>query len=354
MKSIYVFCTGPAIGYITGHIIQGAIGCGVTIYSNLTSPKGDGRHLPARLDASLIQYRAQPESDDLIIIDETRQLSLLEDHGAFFFQSLLQRGDRNKIILVAGADDVNLTKYPSEIPCFLAHSLPGFTKNPKSFPIGWGFTAEGFEHSKEESSSYRRDLRIIQNFNPTYSQSVRESFLAAAIGIPALTTLLDSRHLHGDEYTTQLKTSQFCLCIGGSFFWPKSDYQYLRDRMSENSLQQEKFEIRDRLVGIFRWDSFRFWESIAFGCIPIQLDFEVYGFSLPIIPKKWEHYIPLSLANISKTVDDLIELSSNENRLREFSDCSKAWAIENYHPEKVFNYILECRKEFYKNTLNYT
>jgi hypothetical protein len=36
---------------------------------------------------------------------------------------------------------------------------------------------------------------------------------------------------------------------------------------------------------IARWESWRFWESLASGCATVALDFEEYGLVLPVIPK---------------------------------------------------------------------
>ena len=54
-----------------------------------------------------------------------------------------------------------------------------------------------------------------------------------------------------------------------------------------------------------QWDSFRFWECLAFACCPIHLDLDKYGVDLPIIPKNWEHYIGLDLDYLERDLERL-------------------------------------------------
>jgi hypothetical protein len=200
---------------------------------------------------------------------------------------------------------------------------------------------EGFEASKLRLGSLRDPRKIVQNFNPTESQTVREALVAILQVTDLLNLSLDKRHLHGDAYSDQLAGSQFCLAMGGTFHWPKSDYSWMRERMDERNLTIDVFPDRSKTVGIMRWDSFRFWEAMAFGCLPIQLDMHEHGFLLPHMPQKWLHYIPLDLARVHATVEKMNELSESPDLLRFMSESAAAWAYEHAHPVSLYNWVSE-------------
>ncbi|GEM_PF-450654 len=77
------------------------------------------------------------------------------------------------------------------------------------------------------------------------------------------------------------------------------------------------------------WDSWRFWESLAAGCVTFQVDFEKYGIKLPVMPENWRHYIGIDLDNIQNTVD---RIANDPGILEQISQEGRMWAIENYSP----------------------
>ena len=80
---------------------------------------------------------------------------------------------------------------------------------------------------------------------------------------------------------------------------------------------------------IIDWDSWRFWESLAAGCVGFHEDFEKYGLFVPVMPKNWHHYIGIDFDNIQEPVDriaddpDILERIASEGRL---------WVLEHYAP----------------------
>ena len=77
------------------------------------------------------------------------------------------------------------------------------------------------------------------------------------------------------------------------------------------------------------WDSWRFWESLAAGCVTFHIDFDKYGVNLPVMPENWKHYIGIDLYNMQATVDRLVE---EPQILERISIAGREWAIENYSP----------------------
>lgn len=77
------------------------------------------------------------------------------------------------------------------------------------------------------------------------------------------------------------------------------------------------------------WDSWRFWESLAAGCVTFHIDFDKYGAALPVMPENWRHYIGIDLESLDDTVQ---RIATNPEILECISISGRQWAIENYGP----------------------
>jgi len=77
------------------------------------------------------------------------------------------------------------------------------------------------------------------------------------------------------------------------------------------------------------WDSWRFWESLAAGCVTFHVDFDKYGVKLPVMPENWRHYIGIDLDNMQDTVD---RIADDPGILEKISIEGRHWAIDNYGP----------------------
>ena len=121
---------------------------------------------------------------------------------------------------------------------------------------------------------------------------------------------------HNPQYFETLKNSQFCCSYGGSFY-----YADLVERSKQNNLSTQQKPC------ILRWDSWRFWESLAAGCVSIHLDFDQYGFCLPIKPVNWEHYVGIDLANPKETAEKILD---QPELMEKISVQGRQWALENY------------------------
>jgi hypothetical protein len=77
------------------------------------------------------------------------------------------------------------------------------------------------------------------------------------------------------------------------------------------------------------WDSWRFWESLAAGCVTFHVDLDKYGAVLPVMPENWRHYIGIDLDNLEDAVQ---RIASEPEILERISISGRQWAIENYSP----------------------
>lgn len=84
-----------------------------------------------------------------------------------------------------------------------------------------------------------------------------------------------------------------------------------------------------RPLRVISGDSFRFWESLACGTVPMQVDFEHYGLRLPVQPKPLEHYLPVKFDDLGQSVTQIKQRISDLPRL---AGTAKEWAMHNYRP----------------------
>jgi len=77
-------------------------------------------------------------------------------------------------------------------------------------------------------------------------------------------------------------------------------------------------------------DSFRFWESLACGTMPMQVDFEHYGLQMPVQPRHFEHYLPVRLDDLPGSV---AEIKRRMEDCRSQGENARLWAHLNYSPK---------------------
>ncbi|MBN1406003.1 MAG: glycosyltransferase family 1 protein [Candidatus Omnitrophica bacterium] len=130
---------------------------------------------------------------------------------------------------------------------------------------------------------------------------------------------------HDPRYYKRLRESIACCCFGGIFIppWPRD--QAARPLFWHRILNK----LQGGPMRILQWDSFRFWESLAAGCIAFHLDFEKYAFCMPVMPKNWKHYIGIDMENPQEAAERIADSFKDLERI---STEGKAWALENYGP----------------------
>lgn len=324
----------PGISWACGCLIEGLLELGVRVSSN------SDLHVPSR--NPLFTRREHDNSEDVLIISETRQVSRQDVVTDPIYHSAVHYLAKQKPVLVFNMeDDVNLTDYPAELLTYTAHFNRFAIRRGSILPLAFGISSEMIEtstHLLDRKPSRRRVL--IRNFNPTFSQSVREALDLSLL--PNLSTLfeVDDRRLPRDEYWRALATSSAILAYGGTFATDLLSYPYMAAehlRLGQTSpLGRYSFKSFEGRVNVLRWDSWRFWEACCFGCAPIQLDFEKYGFILPVMPQPWVHYIPLDFAAISTFPLELADrIKADPDLLDRIGSNARAWALEHYSPRAL-------------------
>jgi hypothetical protein len=89
---------------------------------------------------------------------------------------------------------------------------------------------------------------------------------------------------------------------------------------------------------LVQWDSFRVWEAWVAGCATINLDLDLYGPELPVMPENWKHYVGVDLSHPDKAIE---RLRDDPSVLERVAQEGRKWTIEHYSPESMARRLLE-------------
>lgn len=140
---------------------------------------------------------------------------------------------------------------------------------------------------------------------------------------------------HYPDYYQRLQNSMACACFGGWFvpFFLKNP----GGKFSTICLSVSR-RINLKSHKVLQWDSWRLWESWGAGCVTFHLDFEKYGFMLPVMPENWKHYIGVDLDNVQDTID---RIKDEPEILAKIAKEGRKWSFEYYSPKPVAKRFLE-------------
>ncbi|MEM8677645.1 MAG: glycosyltransferase family 1 protein, partial [Cyanobacteria bacterium P01_G01_bin.67] len=224
------------------------------------------------------------------------------------------------------------------------------TKYSKNFyPWAFGLSERVLKELETEVPWTEKQPSLLVNFrNQKFSHSLRgyiqKTFVTQIQEVFSINTASDDASAfpqdpyhylrwsqtgrrHYPNYYKRLLASQACACFGGFFLGPW--FTDFHDRISHYiSKGISILGVKTNRIG--QWDSWRLWESMAAGCVTFHVDFEKYGFELPVMPENWRHYIGIDLDNMSESIERIIE---QPELLEHISREGRAWAIENYAPK---------------------
>ena len=146
------------------------------------------------------------------------------------------------------------------------------------------------------------------------------------------------------SYYDRLKKSQAVACFCGEMIPPmpwRNPGQYLvggNKAKLKRSLFEVLAQIDPRPPRSVQWDSFRAWEAWVGGCATINIDLDLYGPELPVMPENWKHYIGVDLRQPMKTIE---RLRDQPGLLESVAHEGRAWALEHYSPKAVAQRLLD-------------
>jgi hypothetical protein len=83
-----------------------------------------------------------------------------------------------------------------------------------------------------------------------------------------------------------------------------------------------------RLARSEQWDSFRFWEALTAGCVPINIDLKRHGVTLPSISTSTEQYAGVDVDRPDATLSVL----EDSSKLERIASTGRAWALKHCSP----------------------
>jgi hypothetical protein len=157
---------------------------------------------------------------------------------------------------------------------------------------------------------------------------------------------------HNPAYFQYLNQSLMTYVFGG-FYHPKPagqefHHKLIRQFYKAKSKLQESLGI-DHASNyyIYQWDSYRLWETLLSKSCPLFLDFEDWGFTLPVMPVNGKHYIGVHNFEFDKAIKQIRAMSKEQ--IQEIAWEGRHWVIENYSPEatakRLLTYIEQLKKK---------
>jgi hypothetical protein len=140
---------------------------------------------------------------------------------------------------------------------------------------------------------------------------------------------------HFPTYYKRLKETAATACFGGFFTTPFPRNQAVP--LSKN-LRRVITKLNLRSNRILQWDSWRLWEAMTAGSVAFHVDFDKYGFHLPVMPENWKHYVGIDLDNMQASVD---RIAQEPEILAKISEAGRQWAIEYYNPTAIASRFLK-------------
>jgi hypothetical protein len=268
-----------------------------------------------------------PMAHELYIFNITERT--MEGPTLPFVRDFPRRGK----ILLSMSDTNSIICAPDSVVSLMTHENKFYKMTGDRRPWAFGISSEILEKTKNPPSFKNRRSIALRNFRPSTNQDVR-NYLDLSF-VEALEKRMPIDREISDDHFQRLTEYSVCLAYGGAVLVDRSKNPYFANNPEYQTLSKTR-EFLQPLV-IVRWDSWRFWESLAAGCLTLHLDFEKYGFLLPEMPVPWKHYIPIDMADPVGSVEKLMECKP---RWEEIACTGRDWAIAHYGPEAVARRLL--------------
>jgi len=316
---VYVHAVGGPLTHNAGCLIEGLMTCDIPV------------------KVSTAQVTSRPAAMPLKGVDLKPRVSPAYTHFAGYIVDISHTNvfvpfegiPANRVVYLNQSDVAAFARVPDGHLLFAAHDTRFAVKGGVRHPIAFGLSNGLIAATQNQAVFKTRKRAALRNFRATLSQSLRA--LLDISYVPALERGMpvDRSDYAPDAYIEAMLGNAVCLAYGGDFYAPIMTNPWFRK--NDPALADiHAFERLDAPAAVMRWDSFRLWESFAAGCLTVHLDFDKYGFALPVMPTAWEHYAPIDLDDIAGSVDQLM---NREKDWPAIAAAGRAWAIQHYAPK---------------------
>jgi hypothetical protein len=147
-----------------------------------------------------------------------------------------------------------------------------------------------------------------------------------------------SGHRHDPSYYQFLNRCALTYAFGGLIF-PKP---YLTSRLQKPLQRWHQWQYQrkraqgkpvERHVLLDQFDSWRWWESLYSNSVPIHMDFDYWGWQLPVQPVEGEHYLGVKDWDFEGFAERLLALG--EEDLARIAKAGQEWCLQHYSPPAI-------------------
>lgn len=175
---------------------------------------------------------------------------------------------------------------------------------------------------------------LVEAARPAYAINDRRDDLSVAPDNPYDRLMWEqTQHRHSRSYYERLKAAQAIAAFCGELIPPAPFHpRYLVGgrRAKISRLLHQALALADpRPPRSIQWDSWRFWEGLAAGCLVFNLDLPHYGVQLPVMPEPFVHYVPVRAGRAGAVLD---RLAAEPGLAERIATQGRAWALEHYSP----------------------
>lgn len=327
-KGVFFHAVGGKLTHNAGCLVEGLMALSI----------------PAKLSAP--DFTSRPVSMPLAGVDTTAMVSQpFSDFGAYVVDISHTNAvapfagiDPSRLIYLNQSDVATFCETPTTAPMFVTHESRFLSKGGNRLPLAFGLANSLLAATASRPAFAARKRRALRNFRATLNQSLRALLDLAFVPHLEKHMPVERRILAPGAYVEEMLNSTICLAYGGGFYSPIADNPWFA-KNAPDLIATHTFPHMDGSAFVLRWDSWRFWESLAAGCVTVHLDFEKYGFALPVMPKAWEHYVPIDLDDLAGSVEALMDRAKE---WEEISERGRAWAVEHYAPAPTARYVLSA------------
>jgi hypothetical protein len=327
------------------------------------------RHLP----------EIRPDDCDVVVVGYFWPLwTRMQDFKTFTCplpDGLFKKGRRYKTVYIDNHDGHRTISWEPEFRQFdliLRSKLNKRAWHPSNMkPWVLGFTERIVKATANAPAFTERNRMVLVNFGGSHSYPHGVRTEAARSFLPELSKVMridstkddlsvvpsDPYELlmwtqtggrHSSAYYNRLVKSQCVACFCGELIppapWRKPE-QYLVGG-NKAKLKRVFYEAVSKLdprpERSVQWDSFRAWETWAAGCANINIDLDLYGPDLPVMPENWKHYIGVDLRRPKDAVE---RIADETDLLRRVAEQGRHWASKHYSPRAMaerFLKIVSC------------
>jgi hypothetical protein len=319
----FVFPESAPGSYLSSCLADGFYELGIPVFANVNAYP-----LQEASRQWLFPGTSIAPSSGAIIIGDISQFELCGPECTRICEFIITRKERG--VLVCMGDASNNVSFPPATPCFSVHGVSRIDRGDWRIPWSFGLNRDvllKIDFARTATAGQPRKQAFVRNFRPSFNQGVRQALDLAFVKKLQRHFVIDRTLDEGgrfvDAYYAKLARSFGCLAYGGHFMEDVSRHPKLSDRG-----HRVRHIIGDEPV-IGRWDSWRFWESLASGCVTVMLDFDEYGFQLPIIPEDGIHYVALRFDGLDEVI---AQLNGDIHQLTQIAERGREWAITYYSP----------------------